>query len=77
MLNTNNWSRSYQLDQAMSEGKGKEVLGEILENLVSYAKAQFRDEERMMMQNDYPDLIEHKRQHALLTEKGVQLSKGL
>ena len=58
-----------KLHQAMGEGKGKNVLEEILGSLVSYTKAHFRDEERMMEQNGYPDLIEHKRQHAALTKK--------
>lgn len=58
-----------KLNQAMSEGKGKNVLENILESLVSYTKAHFRDEERMMEQNGYPDLIEHKRQHVALTKK--------
>jgi len=58
-----------QLNQAMSEGKGKDVLGEILEKLVIYTKAHFRDEERMLTQNAYPDLVEHKAQHVELTKK--------
>jgi hemerythrin len=58
-----------KLNQAMSEGKGKSVLEEILESLVSYTRAHFRDEERMMEQNAYPDLIEHKRKHVELTKK--------
>jgi hemerythrin len=58
-----------QLHQAMKEGKGKHVLEKILESLVGYTKAHFRDEERMMEQNGYPDLTEHKLQHAALTKK--------
>ena len=58
-----------KLNQAMSEGKGKNVLEEILESLVSYTKAHFRDEELMMERNGYPDLIEHKKQHIELTKK--------
>jgi len=58
-----------KLNQAMSEGKGKHVLEEILESLVSYTKSHFRDEERMMEQNGYPDLLDHKAQHVALTRK--------
>ena len=58
-----------KLNQAMSEGKGKIVLEEILESLVSYTKAHFRDEERLMEQNGYADIVEHKRQHLALTKK--------
>lgn len=60
-----------QLHQAMKEGKGKNVLDGILASLVGYTKAHFRDEERMMEQNGYPDLAEHKLQHVALTEKAV------
>jgi hemerythrin-like metal-binding protein len=60
-----------KLNQAMSEGKGKNVLEEILESLVSYTKEHFRDEERMMEQNGYPDLIAHKRKHVELTKKVI------
>ena len=58
-----------QLHQAMKEGKGKNVLEEILESLVVYTKAHFRDEERMMEQNGYPDLAAHKLEHFALTKK--------
>jgi len=58
-----------KLHQAMSEGKGKDVLGDILASLVSYTKAHFAAEELMMEQNGYPDLAEHKRQHIALTKK--------
>jgi hemerythrin-like metal-binding protein len=64
-----------KLHQAMGEGKGKDVLEEILESLVSYTKEHFRDEERMMEQNGYPDLIEHKRLHAALTKKVLDFQK--
>ena len=55
----------------MKEGKGKNVLEEILERLVGYTKAHFRDEERMMEQNGYPDLPAHKLQHVALTKKAI------
>ena len=58
-----------QLHQAMSEGKGKDVLGGILDGLVSYTKAHFSTEERMMEKIGYPDLLEHKREHMALTKK--------
>jgi hemerythrin len=64
-----------QLNEAMSQGKGKDVLEKILESLVSYTKTHFRDEERMMEKNGYPDLIEHKRQHMALTRKVLDFQK--
>jgi hemerythrin len=64
-----------KLNQAMSEGKGKNVLEEILESLVSYTKAHFRDEERLMEQSAYPDILDHKRQHVELTKKVLDFQK--
>ncbi len=59
----------------MKEGKGKTVLEEILDTLVAYTNAHFRDEERMMEQSSYPDLAEHKLQHIALTKRAVDFQK--
>jgi hemerythrin len=64
-----------QLHQAMSQGKGKEVLGGILDSLILYTQQHFSAEERMLEQNQYPDLLEHKRQHVALTKKVVDFQQ--
>ena len=66
-----------QLHQAMSEGKGKDVLGGILDGLVSYTKAHFSTEERMLEKIGYPDLLEHKRQHIALTKRCSIFNRNL
>lgn len=53
------------LFDAMKVGKGSEVLGKILQQLVSYTKTHFQTEERYFKEFDYPDaaahIIEHKK----------------
>ena len=66
----NNFSIAY--DYAMSESFEKEALNE----LISYTKYHFEREEKMMEDNDYPDLVAHKAQHKVMieqVEKFVQL----
>jgi len=58
-----------QLHLAMSQGHGKDVMGTTLNSLVSYTRAHFAAEERIMRQNGYPDIAAHKKEHEALTEK--------
>lgn len=51
------------LNEAMKQGKGKESLGAVLDDLVSYTRTHFETEERVMKQNGYPDLEAHKKLH--------------
>ncbi|MGL1956790.1 MAG: bacteriohemerythrin [Colwellia sp.] len=46
-------------DYAMSEAFEKEAL----EELISYTKYHFQREEKLMDENEYPDVIAHKAQH--------------
>ena len=62
-----------QLDDAMSVGKGKDVLGKILTELISYTDYHFSAEERIFGQYAYPDAQSHVRAHVNLTQKVVDL----
>ncbi len=58
-----------QLHEAMKVGKGREILGQILQSLADYTNTHFRDEELMMKQHNYPGYEEHKKEHnALMTQ---------
>ena len=59
----NNFTIAY--DYAMSESFEKEALNE----LISYTKYHFDREEKMMADNEYPDLIAHKAQHKVMIEQ--------
>ncbi|MBA4407716.1 hemerythrin [bacterium] len=52
------------LHDGMKSGKGKEVLGGILNELVAYTVYHFGFEEKLFDKYGYPETIIHKRQHA-------------
>lgn len=51
------------LYDAMKQGKGKEIIDKILDELVKYANYHFGTEETLMTKYGYPDLANHKREH--------------
>jgi hemerythrin-like metal-binding protein len=64
-----------QLHAAMKDGKGKAVVGAILDSLIYYTKAHFSTEERLMQQCSYRDLVAHQREHNLLTAKVLDFQR--
>jgi hemerythrin len=56
-----------QLGEAMSQGKGSDVLGTILAELIDYTGYHFSAEERLFDLHGYPDSAQHKQEHAYLT----------
>jgi len=55
-----------EMHAAMSSGKGKDMLGAILEKLVKYTHEHFAREEIIWKEGHYVDLERHKQQHAEL-----------
>lgn len=64
-----------QLNEAMSQGKAKEVLGKILNDLIAYCASHFKLEEELMQAQGYPDFTEHKEKHDKMTAKVLSLKK--
>lgn len=58
---------------AMSQGKGDDVLTNVLGSLVTYTKTHFKDEEQFMSQHKYPELESHKKLHRELEIKATEL----
>ena len=54
-----------RLMDACKQGKGRSAIKETLEFTLSYTKEHFRDEEVLQAQHSYPEMIAHKRLHAL------------
>lgn len=52
------------LHEGMKIGKGKEILGVILNELVDYTVYHFGFEEKLFEKYGYPETIIHKRQHS-------------
>lgn len=48
---------------SISAGKGGEVIGEVMAELIAYADYHFSNEEQMMAKVQYPDMAAHKAQH--------------
>ncbi len=57
------------LHEGMKAGKGKEVLGNILDNLVKYTQFHFKYEETLFDKHIYPETLTHKRQHSDLVKQ--------
>ncbi|MDH5581588.1 MAG: bacteriohemerythrin [Bdellovibrionales bacterium] len=57
-----------QLNDAMSEGKGSEIVELILKNLVEYTETHFVYEEKLFEAHDYSKEKEHRRLHSLLVQ---------
>ncbi len=52
-----------ELFDAMKQGKGKDVLGNIVNGLISYTETHFKLEEDYFDQYRYPKTLSHKKEH--------------
>lgn len=64
------------LNDAMSQGKGKNVLGNIINELIAYAGTHFKTEEKYFDQFGYPDADRHKKEHSDFTRKVAEFRDG-
>ena len=58
-----------QLFDGMKEGKGKDVMGGVLQKLINYTEQHFGSEEEVMGSKGYADLQTHIAQHRQFTDK--------
>ncbi len=58
-----------ELHDSMMSGKGKETLEKILVELREYTKYHFQAEEQKLKQMNYPDFLNHQREHKSLIDK--------
>ena len=63
------------LTDAMKAGQGKDVLGGILDGLLSYTASHFQTEENYFQQVKYPDAAEHKKEHLAFVQKVSEFKK--
>jgi len=64
-----------ELQQAMSEGHGKDVVGKILQRLIDYTATHFSAEEIVMEKNGFPGLIAHRGEHRALVDQVLKFQK--
>lgn len=57
------------LYDAMQAGKGKDAMGQILDELVEYTKFHFGREETYFKEHGYPDTDKHLEEHAALAKQ--------
>jgi hemerythrin len=65
-----------ELSEAMKQGKGKEVLGKTLTNLISYTVTHFQTEEKYFDLFRYPEASIHKREHVAFVKKVSDFKEG-
>ncbi len=58
-----------ELHSATSQGAGQEVVGAIMEQLITYTEQHFSREERVMSATRFGKMLEHQRSHQKLTEE--------
>jgi hemerythrin len=62
-----------KLHDAMKAGRGNDVMGPILSDLVRYTVSHFATEEAYFKKYAYPDFAQHKKEHDDLTVKAKAL----
>ena len=58
---------------AMEQGRGNDVIGKVLNNLVIYTKEHFKREETEMQRIKYPRYLAHKLEHDKLIKEVAEL----
>ncbi|WP_136417074.1 bacteriohemerythrin [Herbaspirillum sp. ST 5-3] len=62
-----------RLHEVMQEGKGKDVLGKVLNNLITYTREHFRREEDLMQRIGYAGRAAHLHEHEKLLQQVMDL----
>ncbi len=55
--------------EAAKNGKPESALRKLLDELVEYVAVHFSTEERLLVQNNYEDIVAHKQEHKILAAK--------
>jgi hemerythrin len=66
-----------ELHDAMSKGKGKEIVGKTIDGLVNYTKTHFTNEEKLFGQFNYPESNSQKNMHKKFIDKVVDFKQQL
>jgi len=65
-----------ELHDAMLQGQGKTILGNIISGLIDYAQIHFATEEKYFDLFGYPDSVSHKKEHSDFTQKIAGFKTG-
>lgn len=61
------------LHVAMTEGRSKQAMGEVLTGLITYTATHFGTEEKLMTRTAYPEFAEHKKKHDDLVKQALDV----
>ncbi len=64
-----------KLHDAMKEGRGSQVMGDVFKSIATYTQKHFADEERLMKQHGFPDYEKHKMGHYRLVMQVVDIQE--
>jgi len=64
-----------ELNDAMLQGKGREMVSSVLNKLINYTASHFALEEKLMSEHGYPEYDEHKAKHDKMVGKVLDLQK--
>ena len=65
-----------QLHEAMTRGRGKDVMERVIGELVMYTKFHFTNEEDLMRDTGFPGLERHQQLHAELTRQVMEFQSA-
>lgn len=65
-----------ELNEAMRQGKGKDVLAKIVNGLISYTTTHFNAEEKYFDRFGYPEKDSHKKEHVAFVQKVSDFKVG-
>jgi hemerythrin len=65
-----------ELNDAMKHGQGKDVLGDIVNGLITYTATHFHAEEKYFHRFGYPEIDSHKKEHAAFVTKVSEFKDG-
>lgn len=65
-----------ELNEAMKQGKGKDIMARIINDMMRYASTHFKLEEDYFDKFRYPDAENHKKEHAVFVEKVTNFKEG-
>jgi hemerythrin len=63
------------LYESMNQGKGKEILGNVIDGLIQYTKSHFASEESLMKVYHYPGYLLHKEKHEKMAAHVLKLKQ--
>ena len=65
-----------ELDNAMKQGKGKDVVDKVVDGLIDYTATHFQTEETYFDRFGYPEANSHKREHFAFVRKASEFKYG-